>query len=131
MGLAPFERGRGDVSLRVVEPVGFDQTDDAAMVLGSDEPGWMENLAEGDSVSVWRNLDVTGVDLLRARFRTRGPSAPPSPYVWFLELLIDDVVFLSRSVRSGHTEDLFDVGVNVSKIGGTHKFEVRLRMVTP
>lgn len=132
MSLSPFQRGRGDVSLRVVQPDGFTQTETAAMVLGSDEPGWFENLDEDDGISVWRNdLDVTGVDLLRARFRIRGPTAEPSPYQWQLQLLVDDVLYVTAPLVAGRTEDRIDVGVNVSKISGTHKFEMRLRMVTP
>lgn len=130
MSLSPFERGRADVSLRVVEPVGFDQTDAAAMVLGSDEAGWMENLAEDDSVSAWYNLDVTGVDLLRARFRLRGPTVEPTPYGWIFELLIDDTPYINFPLPAGRIEDRYDIGVNVSKINGIHKFEIRLRMVT-
>ena len=132
MGLSPFKRGRADVSLRVVEPDGFAQTETAAMVLGSNESGWFENLDEDDGISVHRSdLDVTGVDLLRARFRIRGSVAEPAPYAWQLHLLIDDVLYVTVPIVAGRTEDRIDVGVNVSKISGAHKFEMRLRMVMP
>ena len=93
MGLHAFSRGRGDRSQRVSNPDGFAQTETAAFVLGSDQPGWFDDIDVFDGIGVWRaDFDCTGVQVIRARFRLRGPLvALPSGGHWAILVLVNDV----------------------------------------
>jgi hypothetical protein len=131
MSLTPFEIGRADRQLRVNLPDDFHQTGLYCFVLGSDEAGWFDELRDGDHIGVYRtDLDMTGIRFLRARLRVRGPAAnPPGGYEWRLSILVNDVQKMLRSILPTRAYDTEDIGVNVSKLTGTHKVEFRLTFV--
>jgi hypothetical protein len=130
MGLNAFNRARGDNSLRVVGPIDFDETETAAFVLGADGAGWFDDLIQFDGVGTYRtDFDCTGVNVLRARIRLRGPNIALPIGTWVLTVLVNDNPKVSVELPIGRTEDLLDIGVNVSKLTGTQKIEYRLRWV--
>lgn len=83
MDFNAWERGRGDEQLRVVEPDGFEQSEDAAFVIGSDRAKVFEYLTTFDYGRVVRTADLTGKNYVRARIRFATRSTPNANDRWW------------------------------------------------
>lgn len=131
MSFSAWDRGRGDRQLRVVEPIGFEQTGDAAFVLGSDTPGVFERIAINDFVHVLRPVDLSGQSFVRARFRLRGAESfipgPPDHY-FFLSITVDYEDVVTARVPQGRTREVADLAAPVSKLFGTHIVGFKLEL---
>jgi len=129
MSFTAWDRGRGVRQLRVVQPNGFPQSGNAAFVLGSDDPGYYEQIVRGDFVQVYRSVDLTAVNFVRARFRLRGPSAdPPAGLIWIASITIDLVDETTITVPTARTRDLVDLVAHVSKLTGDHLVGFKLEL---
>ena len=129
MSFTAWDRGRGIRQLRVVQPDGFDQSGNAAFVLGSDNAGVLEQIVNGDFICVRRIVDLTGVNFIRARFRLRAPSVdPPLGLVWRASITIDCIEESVVNLRTTRTRDVLDMAAHISKLTGDHLVGFKLEL---
>ena len=100
-----------------------------AFVLGDDEPGRYFDLAPGDHAEVVQDLDLTGVDLIRAHLTLRVPASLPVGLAWEASILVDGAKLAQATTRAGRTRAIPDLAANVSKLSGVHPVGVRLELV--
>lgn len=128
MSLTAWERGRGGRQLRVLDPQDFEQTDDAAFVLGSDVAGWIEELEPGDFVEVARSVDLTGYNFITALVNARAPATAPTSGTWRASLKINGTVQTTEELRAGRTRRTIEMRAHVSKITGSQTVSFRLEL---
>jgi len=105
------------------------RTAPGAFVLGSAEPGYVFELAAGDYAELVQDMDVTGVDLVRARMRLRVPEGLHAGLAWEASLVVDGQKRARATTRPGWTRGLTDLAANVSKLAGDHAVGIRLELV--
>jgi hypothetical protein len=123
-----FDRSLGIRQGRIT-PDGFEQTDDFAFVLGSDDPGYLGNLDPGDYAEVSQSVDLTGVNFIRARLRLRTPEGMPSDRDWEASILIGGSKEATMVSPAGETRDRNDMAANVSKLAGFHTVAFRVELI--
>lgn len=99
-----------------------------AFVLGDDEPGRFFDLSPGDHAEASQVVDLTDVDLVRARLVLRVPAVSAPGVAWEVSLLVDGAKLARASARPGRTRELTDLAANVSKFTGPHALGVRLEL---
>ncbi len=97
-------------------------------VIGDDETGWRGELAPGDHGQVVQQVDVTGVDLVRAALHLRVPADLPTSLTWEASLAVDGVKRARATCPAGRERTLTDMAANVSKLSGVHEVGVRLEL---
>jgi hypothetical protein len=100
-----------------------------AFVLGDDEPGRFFNLSTGDHAEVIQTVDLTDIDLVRARLILRVPAMHAPSLAWEVSLLVDGTKLARASAKPSRTRELTDLAANVSKLTGHHAIGVRLELV--
>lgn len=129
MGFTPFDTEMG-VRQGRLEPAGWiPPSGEHVFVLGSDLPGDMHYIEVGDHSEVSQDVDLAGVNFIRAKLRLRNSSLLPSDLNWEASILVDGVKKATMTVGPGWTRDRKDMAANVSKLTGTHQVSVRLELV--
>ncbi|MFH0899099.1 MAG: hypothetical protein V2A73_00575 [Pseudomonadota bacterium] len=98
-------------------------------VLGDEEPGRRFDLGAGDHAEAVQDVDLTGVDLVRAGLRLRIPADVPDGLAWEAAIVIDGTKYASVTGRPGKERQITDLAANVSKLVGVHTIGVRLELV--
>ena len=98
-------------------------------VLGSDLPGYSHQLAIGDYAEVRQEVDLTGMDLVRAYIRMRNAKELPAGVNWQVSMAVGGVKMASMIVAPGRSRARRDMAANVSKLGGLHTVGLRLELV--
>ncbi|MFH0899615.1 MAG: hypothetical protein V2A73_03175 [Pseudomonadota bacterium] len=98
-------------------------------VLGDDGPGRWFELTPGDHAGVVQDVDLTGVDLVRAGLRLRVPADVPDGLAWEAAIVVDGTKLASMIGRPGKDRQIADLAANVSKLVGIHTIGVRLELV--
>lgn len=102
---------------------------EVAFVLGDAEPGRFYELRLRDYVEVVQAVDLTKVDLVRARLRLRVPAGIPVELTWEAAILVDGQKLARCRGRPGRLRMITDLAANVSKLKGEHAVGVRLELV--
>ena len=121
---ARLGNGQGRVQPSGAAPSGGDYV----FVIGADEPGWRAELEPGDHGQVTQQVDLTGVDLVRAALRLRVPADLPASLAWEVSLVVDGTKRARATCLAGRERTLTDLTANVSKLGGVHEVGVRLEL---
>jgi hypothetical protein len=116
--------GQGRVQPSAVTPPGGEYV----FVIGADDPGWRADLEIGDRGQVAQQVDVTGVDLVRASLHLRVHADLPSGLAWEVSLLVDGVKRARATCMAGRARALIDLAANVSKETGVHELAVCLEL---
>lgn len=129
MELTAFDRRLGTGQGRI-EPAGATPASgEFAFVLGDDEAGHLFDLAPSDRAEVVQDVDLTGVDLVRAQLRLRVPAGLLEDLAWEASIVVGGVKRATAQARPGHDRKLTDLAANVSKLSGVHSVGVRLELV--
>ena len=130
MAFSPFDMEMGARQGRL-KPAGWTPpSGEHAFILGSDLPGYLHRLEAGDHTEVSQDVDLTGVNFIRARLRLRNVQALPAGLNWEASIAVDGVKQTSMTVEPGRTRDREDMAANVSKLTGAHQVSVRLELVS-
>lgn len=129
MELTAFDRRLGLGQGRIVPAGAVPASGDFVFVLGDDAPGHRYALAPGDHAEVVQDVDLTGVDLVRARLRLRVPAGVPDGLAWEASIVVDGEKRAGATARPGRERVLTDLAANVSKLAGVHVAGVRLELV--
>lgn len=86
-------------------------------------------LKVGDRQSVFQNIDMTGVNLVRVAFFMSLPTPAPSGLAWEVAILVDGVKKSRMKMTRNRSRTRYDMAANVSKIDGVRKVEFRLTLV--
>lgn len=98
-------------------------------VLGEDELGRSYELGPGDHAEVVQDVDVTGVDLVRAHLRLRAPASLPPGLAWEVSLIVDGDKHARATCSQGRERVITDLAASVSKLSGVRQVGVRLELV--
>jgi hypothetical protein len=129
MAFTPFDMEMGARQGRL-KPSGWTPTSgEYAFVLGSNLPGHIHRLEAGDHCEVSQEMDLTGVNFIRARLRLRNASFLPAGLNWEASILVDGMKKATMTVEPGKTRDRADMAANVSKLTGMHSVAVRLELI--
>ena len=118
-------RGQGRIQPSSLDP----GSGKYAFVLGEDQPGRLFNLSPGDHAEVIQDVDLTGVDLVRAHLGLRVPVSVSHELGWEASIIVDGAMLAAARVKPGRTRILTDLAANVSKLSGVHQVGVRLELV--
>lgn len=138
----PFTRRMGVTQGRI-QPTGvLPGIGDYVYCLGSDLRGDVQRVKDGDSVTLSQTSDVTGVALLRFRFRAR-PAAPPTTYLddadgtthngtafFRLSWGVGSDEQGSRSLVHGRPLDVSDGCIDLSQVTGDQTIWFKLAVTT-
>jgi len=116
--------GQGRVQPSAVAPPGGEYV----FVIGADEPGWRADLEPGDHGQVTQQVDLTGVDLVRATLHLRVPADLPAGLAWEVSLAVDGAKRARATCLAGRERTLTDLAANVSTLSGVHEVAVRLEL---
>ncbi len=98
-------------------------------VLGSDEPGHLYELVNGDRVEIQQEMDLSDVDFIRAQLQLTVPKSTPEDYLWEASIAVDNLIRAFARCSPGRSRKLNDMAANVSKLSGSHLIGVRLSLV--
>ena len=118
--------GQGRIQPTTVSPA----AGEFVFVLGEDEPGCKFEFTPGDYAVIVQDMDLSGVDLIRAQLIFRVPGDLPAGLTWEVSMVVDGQKVASAIARPGQTRRLTDLAANVSKLAGTHPVGVRLELVS-
>jgi len=126
--LSPFELRLGTGQGRIRPAHGAPASGSYAFVLGDDDELRLAKFAAGDYAQVVQDVDLTGLDFVRAVLGFRAPAEAPTGTEWRVAMVIDGAELVSARCRAGRSRTLTDLVGNGSKLSGVHTIGVRLAL---